>query len=144
MPDVVDLVRDSFGHPPRCELNPDEVVALGAAIQSALILDKAEVADLVMTDVCPHSLGVEVTKSFGPRQEPGFFSPVIHRNTTIPVSREEIFCDTGATPRPVRNRGTGSDLPARGRGTAAGAGIAAALSRTPPGVFEWGPSAGPL
>jgi molecular chaperone HscC len=92
MPDVVDLVRDSFGRPPRCELNPDEVVALGAAVQSALILDKAEVADLVMTDVCPHSLGVEVTKSFGQRMEPGFFSPIIHRNTTIPVSREESFC----------------------------------------------------
>lgn len=91
MRDVVQAVTLVFGRPPRGELNPDEVVALGAAIQGALILDHAEVDDLVMTDVCPHSLGVEVAKQFGDRIEEGFFSPLIHRNTTIPVSREETF-----------------------------------------------------
>ncbi|MFN9370576.1 MAG: Hsp70 family protein [Planctomycetaceae bacterium] len=90
--DVAGLMTGMFGRPPRGGLNPDEVVALGAAIQSALMRDEAEVQDLVMTDVCPHSLGVQVAKVIGGRQEEGYFSPIIHRNTTIPVSREEIYC----------------------------------------------------
>jgi molecular chaperone HscC len=44
---------------------------------------------MVMTDVCPFTLGVEVTKAFGEHHIDGYFLPVIHRNTTIPVSREK-------------------------------------------------------
>ena len=73
------------------EFNPDEVVALGAAVQAALIEDNEAVSDMVMTDVCPFTLGVEVVKEFGGQTMTGYFQPVIHRNTTIPVSREEIF-----------------------------------------------------
>lgn len=91
MPAVVQLVRQIFGKEPRCTINPDEVVALGAAVQAALMADDAAVDDMVMTDVCPHTLGVEVIKQFGQHHEEGYFSPIIHRNTTIPVSREEWY-----------------------------------------------------
>jgi molecular chaperone HscC len=89
MPAVRRLATDLFSRPPRHEVHPDEAVALGAAIQAALVADDAAVDDLVMTDVCPHTLGVEVVKEFGSRNVEGYFLPVIHRNTTIPVSREE-------------------------------------------------------
>ena len=88
---VRDSVREIFQREPRCTFNPDEVVALGAAVQAALIVDDSAVDDMVMTDVCPFTLGVETVKSFGHHMADGYYTPVIHRNTTIPVSREEIF-----------------------------------------------------
>jgi molecular chaperone HscC len=91
MPVVQDFVRDYFKKEPLCKFNPDEVVALGAAVQAALIGDDQAVDDLVMTDVCPFTLGVNTAKNFGPEYKSGYFTPVIHRNTTIPVSREQIF-----------------------------------------------------
>lgn len=89
MPIVQQLAAELFGRMPRHEVHPDEAVALGAAIQAALVADDHAVEDLVMTDVCPHTLGVEIVKEFGSRQVEGYFLPVLHRNTTIPVSREE-------------------------------------------------------
>lgn len=86
-----DFVAEFLKCTPLCEINPDEVVALGAAIQAALIEDNAAVEDIVMTDVCPFTLGVETVKKFGNRMSDGYYSPIIHRNTTIPVSREEQF-----------------------------------------------------
>lgn len=91
MPILKNFINDYFGREPLCEHNPDEVVALGSAIQAALILDDAAVDDMVMTDVCPYTLGVEVVKQFGNRMAEGYYTPVIHRNTTIPVSKEESF-----------------------------------------------------
>jgi molecular chaperone HscC len=91
MAPVQKFIEEFLSCRPRCEYNPDEVVALGAAIQAALIVDDAAVDDIVMTDVCPHSLGVEVVKDLGERRRTGFFVPIVHRNTTIPVSREEVF-----------------------------------------------------
>ena len=88
---MTDLVQEFFGKPPLMEHNPDEVVALGAAVQAALIEDDAAVDDMVMTDICPFTLGVEIAKSFGTQIADGYFQPVINRNTTIPVSREEQF-----------------------------------------------------
>lgn len=89
MPAVVDLVTHLFGKPPHRRLNPDEVVALGAAVQAGLIGRQASVDDLVVTDVCPFTLGVEVVKEFGTEIRQGYFLPIINRNTTIPVSRVE-------------------------------------------------------
>jgi len=90
MPVVRRLVGELYGRPPRSDFDPDRVVALGAAVQAALIEDDAAVEDLVLTDVCPFTLGVEITKEFGKRHAEGYFLPVIHRNTTIPVSKEEL------------------------------------------------------
>ncbi|MEQ8785233.1 MAG: Hsp70 family protein [Pirellulaceae bacterium] len=83
-------VEEFFETKPESRFNPDEVVALGAAVQAALIEDDAAVDDMVMTDICPFTLGVSIVKEFGRREVGGFFLPIIHRNTTIPVSREEI------------------------------------------------------
>ncbi len=91
MPLIREFVETYFRKKPICDLNPDEVVALGAAVQSALIDDDRAVDDMVMTDVCPFTLGVEVAKQFGNQIMEGYYTPVIHRNTTIPVSREEQF-----------------------------------------------------
>ena len=86
-----ELVASQLECEPHSELNPDEVVAQGAAIQAALITDDAAVEDMVMTDVCPHTLGVECAKEFGARIQDGYFVPIIHRNTTIPVSQEQTL-----------------------------------------------------
>ena len=98
------LVKDYFDREPQMEFNPDEVVALGAAVQAALIADDRAVEDMVMTDVCPFTLGVEIVKQFGHQVVDGFFQPVIDRNTTIPVSREEIFSTVKANQTEVKLR----------------------------------------
>ena len=96
MPSVVDRVADLFGKPPLVGINPDEVVALGAAVQAGLIARDAAVDDLVVTDVAPLTLGVEVSKTMGLEQRGGYYLPIIERNTTIPISRVR----TVATLRP--------------------------------------------
>lgn len=85
------FLTDQLQRTPLCEYNPDEVVAMGAAIQAALIEENAAVEDMVMTDVCPHTLGIEISKYLGGQFLRGYFEPVIHRNTTIPVSKEKTF-----------------------------------------------------
>jgi molecular chaperone HscC len=80
-------VKTLFGKPPLRKLNPDEVVALGAGIQAGLIARMASVDELVVTDVAPFTLGIEISKRLGLEHRPGYFMPVINRNTTIPVSR---------------------------------------------------------
>jgi molecular chaperone HscC len=89
MPAVVDVVTRLFGKPPHRRLNPDEVVARGAAVQAGLIARHENVQDLVVTDVAPFTLGVEISKTLGLEHRDGYFLPVINRNTTIPVSRVE-------------------------------------------------------
>ena len=89
MPAVVDQVTAYFGKPPQCRLNPDEVVALGAAVQAGLLGKQENVKDMLVTDVAPFTLGIEVTKRLGAELRNGYFFPVIHRNTTLPVSRME-------------------------------------------------------
>ena len=96
MPILRDFVTDYFGRDPKIDYDPDQVVALGAAIQAALIGDDAAVDDMVMTDVCPFTLGIEIMKEFGGRQMGGYFEPIIHRNTTIPVSKEQMFSTIAA------------------------------------------------
>ena len=86
------FIGEEMARLPNQELDPDRVVALGAAVQAALCDQDAAVSDIVLTDVCPHTLGVEVAKELAPGQQvAGYFQPLIHRNTTIPVSRGEPF-----------------------------------------------------
>jgi molecular chaperone HscC len=87
MPAVVERLVARFGKEPQHRLNPDEVVALGAAVQAGLIARNEAVSDMVVTDVAPFTLGVEVSRELGTERRAGYFLPVIHRNTTIPVSR---------------------------------------------------------
>jgi molecular chaperone HscC len=89
MPMVLELVTKLFQKEPRHRLDPDQVVALGAAVQAGLIARDEAVEDMVVTDVAPFTLGIEVSKLRGTKHDPGYFMPIINRNTTIPVSRVE-------------------------------------------------------
>ncbi len=95
------FVQEFFGQPAVMRYNPDEVVALGAAIQAALIGEDAAVDDMVMTDVCPFTMGVEVVRELGGQIQDGYFSPVLHRNSTIPISREQVFSTVVANQQSV-------------------------------------------
>lgn len=81
-----------FGRIPNCTIDPDETVAIGAAIQCAMKERNSEVRDVVLTEVCPFTLGTTVAVTrFGDVTEGGHYAPIIERNTVIPVSRTETF-----------------------------------------------------
>lgn len=104
MPQISEMLTEVFGRVPRCTLGPDHVVALGAAIQGGLVqLDKA-VTDMVVTDVCPFTLGVEISKDIAGTSRAGYFSPLISRNSTIPISRMEEFFTAHANQTSVNVR----------------------------------------
>ncbi|MCO8126337.1 molecular chaperone DnaK [Acidimicrobiia bacterium EGI L10123] len=81
MPAVTDLVKEFTGKDPNKSVNPDEVVAIGAAVQAGVL--KGDVKDVLLLDVTPLSLGIE-TKG-------GVMTRLIERNTTIPTKRTEVF-----------------------------------------------------
>ena len=88
MPIVRKLVARIFGRFPDTELNPDETVGLGAAVQGGLLARDEALDDVVMTDVCPYTLGVEISKELRFKSHrAGYFHPIIERNTVIPASR---------------------------------------------------------
>lgn len=79
-----------FQKVPDTSINPDEAVALGAAIQAAMKERKASVKEVILTDVCPFTLGTEVVREWEKGYfENGVFCPIIDRNTVIPASRTE-------------------------------------------------------
>lgn len=84
------FVGKLFHNLPDTSINPDEAVALGAAVQGAMKERKDSIKEVILTDVCPFTLGTEVVveKDNG-RFEDGHFCPIIERNTTIPASRTE-------------------------------------------------------
>ncbi len=91
-PYIRNYVSKMFGKLPYVNINPDETVALGAAIQAAMKERKEALKEIVLTDVCPFSLGVETVKVDKlAEMTAGHFCPIIERNTTIPVSRVERF-----------------------------------------------------
>ncbi len=90
MPAVRSLVGRMLRCIPRSTISPDHVVALGAAVQAGLKRRDRALRDVVLTDVSPYTLGVEVAVSReGQVHEAGHFLPIIERNTTVPVSRTE-------------------------------------------------------
>ncbi|NHZ93051.1 Hsp70 family protein [Massilia sp. CCM 8733] len=92
MPLVRRMVARMFGRFPACDINPDDVVALGAAVQAGLKSKDAALDEVVMTDVSPYSLGVEVSMQYDSGGHSlGHFDPVIERNTVVPVSRVKVY-----------------------------------------------------
>jgi len=90
IPMVYDLVKKELGKEPSCEVNPDEVVSLGAAIQGGVLT--GDVNDIVLLDVTPLSLGLETLG--------GVMTTLIPRNTTIPATKKEVF-STAADNQPA-------------------------------------------
>jgi molecular chaperone HscC len=92
MPVVRRAVTRMFGRFPSNAVNPDEAVAIGAAIQAGLKARDAALKEVVLTDVCPYTLGIETTEHIpagGLRA--GIFSPIIERNTVVPASRMSTY-----------------------------------------------------
>jgi molecular chaperone DnaK len=81
IPRIQQVVRDFFGKEPNKSVNPDEVVAIGAAVQAGVL--KGDVKDVLLLDVCPLSLGIETLG--------GVLTKLIERNTTIPTRKSEVF-----------------------------------------------------
>ena len=89
MPLVRQAVARLFGRFPRTDLHPDEAVALGAGIQAGLAMQDQALDDIVLTDVMPFTLGIEIARRKGDGYESGHFLPLIERNSFVPVSRVE-------------------------------------------------------
>lgn len=91
MPVVKQIVAKLFGRLPYSHLDPDTIVALGAATQAACKARDGAIEELILTDVCPYTLGISTSRG---RDVSGAFSPIIERNTVIPTSRVQRFYTT--------------------------------------------------
>jgi len=89
IPRVSEIIREKVGLAPHSEINPDQCVALGAAIQAGII--EGEEIDAILVDVCPYSLGISVVGEKHGKIQPDMFSIIIPRNTAIPVSKSEVY-----------------------------------------------------
>ena len=90
LPLIRSFVGKLFGRLPATNINPDEVVAMGACIQAAMKKRDKAIKEIVLTDVCPYTLGTNTSiQKPGGYYESGHFFPIIERNTVIPVSRVE-------------------------------------------------------
>ena len=94
MPFVKSIVSKMFNKLPFSNINPDETVALGAAVQAALKERNSELKEMVLTDVCPYTLGIEIiNRNAKSKDSSGYFLPIIERNSPIPISKvEEDLC----------------------------------------------------
>ena len=90
LPIVRDYVREITGIYPEWYVDPDTSVAVGAALQCAMKERDKRIEEVILTDVCPFTLGTEVVRDNGSFEEPGHYLPIIDRNTVIPVSKKQI------------------------------------------------------
>ncbi|WP_336341199.1 Hsp70 family protein [Pseudomonas atacamensis] len=99
MPAVQQMVATLFGRLPYRHLDPDTIVALGAATQAACKARDGAVEELILTDVCPYTLGISTNRG---EDVSGAFSPIIERNTVIPTSRVQRYSTTFAQQTEIR------------------------------------------
>lgn len=93
MPILRRTVAQLFGRFPAGGPNPDETIAVGATVQAALKARDSALQEVILTDVCPYSLGVDIAEQVSPNDlRDGVFSPIIERNTVLPVSRVQTYC----------------------------------------------------
>lgn len=90
-PIVRSFCKRLFGRAPCTGVDPDQAIAIGAALEAAMKARNAAVREIILTDVCPFSLGTEVSAYNGVFREDGHYAPIIERNTVIPVSRTQRF-----------------------------------------------------
>ncbi len=92
MPLVARLVTRMFGRLPMRHINPDQAVTLGATVAAGMKARDAALEEVILTDVCPYTLGTEVASHDAQGQlRAGLFHPIIQRNSTVPISREDTF-----------------------------------------------------
>lgn len=95
MPMISRLVARMFGRLPLRHIHPDHAIALGAAVAGGLKARDKSLQEIVLTDVCPYTLGTQVSRQAPDGQmRPGYFHPIIQRNSVVPVSREDRFHPT--------------------------------------------------
>ncbi|NKC13954.1 MAG: Hsp70 family protein [Gammaproteobacteria bacterium] len=95
MPLMRSLTAQMLGRLPFVHVNPDEVVALGAAVQVALMEGDQALDEVVLTDVAPYSLGIGIQNPNAQDRDDSLFSPIIERNTSVPASRVVARRDAG-------------------------------------------------
>lgn len=102
LPIIRNFAGRIFGRIPSIDINPDEAIAIGAAIQCAMKERNEAVREVVLTEVCPFTLGTSVVvQRMGDMMEGGHFLPIIERNTVIPVSRTDTLYTAGDFQRKI-------------------------------------------
>lgn len=92
IPIVKKILQEVFDKEPKSLVDPDLAVVMGASIQSAILNEELSAeTDILITDVCPYTLGIEVLEDFNGIEMPDGYSVLINRNTTIPVVKEDIY-----------------------------------------------------
>ncbi len=92
LPIVRRFVGRLMGRPAKVEIDPDEAIATGVALQAAMKERNEDIKEIVLTDVCPYSLGTDTSiRGVGDSLESGYFDPIIERNTVIPASRTKRY-----------------------------------------------------
>ncbi|BBB92619.1 MAG TPA: Hsp70 family protein [Methylomusa anaerophila] len=92
IPRVREMIVELFKKEPRADVNPDEAVALGAAVQAGIKGGALSASGLIVTDVAPFSLGVAVARNYNGVMRSGIFHVIIPRNTPVPAARTDKFC----------------------------------------------------
>lgn len=91
IPWISQEIKKIFGKAPRADVQPDEAVALGAAVQAGLKSGVLKSDNFIVTDVAPYSLGIAVLREYRERLVPGGFHALIKKNDTIPITEKDIF-----------------------------------------------------
>ena len=92
MPVIRSLASKMLGKIPSASINPDEIIALGTAVQIGLMQNDESLKEIVLTDVSPYTLGIDVLNENAYDSDQSLFHPIIERNSPVPVSRSNIFC----------------------------------------------------